>query len=289
MGIYKRRMIGQNLSGREKNILSTFLNEISNIPILSKEEEVELARRIKSGDNEALNKLVEANMRFLVSYVKKYEETGVGLLDLINQGSIGLRLAAKKFDPENNENRFLTYAIFWIRVALNEYLRHEGIFTIPSHVYKKLKKLARSVDYLKTKLHREPSEEEIAAEMELEIKDVFELMELEKIIIIPIYEDPVYEDTNGGNGYSGIQIKDNSESVEDNVIMSILSERLHEVIDELTEYKREIILADMNGENIQKKAEELKRTKMCIYNNIKKIKKKVIKEMRARCLEASLN
>ncbi|HEY8483192.1 MAG TPA: sigma-70 family RNA polymerase sigma factor [Longimicrobiales bacterium] len=147
--------------------MDQYLKEISAYPLLSREEEVELARRIKQGDTEALDKLVRSNLRFVVSVAKKYQNQGVALGDLINEGNLGLIRAAHKFD-ETKGIKFISYAVWWIRQAILQSLAEQSrIVRVPLNRAGTLHRIGRRSSTLQQELGREPTIEEIADELDL--------------------------------------------------------------------------------------------------------------------------
>jgi RNA polymerase primary sigma factor len=149
-----------------------YLQEIAKIPKITPEEEKDLGRRIAGGDREALRKLVESNLRFVVSYAKRFRNQQVSFLDLINEGNIGLIQAAKKFDPEKNV-KFITYAVWWVRQAILHALSEQGgAFRLPQKQASQLYRLERVRTGLARSLEREPSVEELAEETGIDLDEV---------------------------------------------------------------------------------------------------------------------
>ncbi|MBX6362993.1 MAG: sigma-70 family RNA polymerase sigma factor [Gemmatimonadetes bacterium] len=156
----------------EESSLDQYLKEISNYPLLSREEEVELARRIRAGDEEALDKLVRSNLRFVVSVAKKYQNQGVALGDLINEGNLGLIRAAHKFD-ETKGIKFISYAVWWIRQAILQALAEQSrIVRVPLNRAGALHRIGKRTSSLLQELGREPTVEEIAGELDLSHEEV---------------------------------------------------------------------------------------------------------------------
>jgi len=146
----------------EEGSLDQYLRDISAYPLISREEEAELARRIRVGDQEALDKLVRSNLRFVVSVAKKYQNQGVSLSDLINEGNLGLIRAAHKFD-ETKGIKFISYAVWWIRQAILSSLARQGrTVRVPLNRTADLSRIIKASEILRQKLRREPSPEELA-------------------------------------------------------------------------------------------------------------------------------
>jgi RNA polymerase primary sigma factor len=152
--------------------LDQYLKEISAYPLLTREDEVELARRIREGDEEALDKLVRSNLRFVVSVAKKYQNQGVALGDLINEGNLGLMRAARKFD-ETKGIKFISYAVWWIRQAILQALAEQSrIVRVPLNRAGALHRIGRRSSLLLQELGREPTLGEIADERDLSHDEV---------------------------------------------------------------------------------------------------------------------
>ena len=163
---------------RQQRMLDQYLQEIGQIPLLTPAEEVELARRIKQNDQEALHKLTRANLRFVVSVAKKYQGQGLTLADLINEGNYGLIKAAQRFD-ETRGFKFISYAVWWIRQAILASLaRQSRSVRLPLNRATELSRVLRVSEGLKQKLGRDPTPAEIAGPAELEAKTVEMLLAL---------------------------------------------------------------------------------------------------------------
>ena len=155
--------------------LKNYLEDIAKFPALTEAEESKLGERIRQGDEEALQTLIKANLKFVVSYVKKYRGMGLGLLDLIDEGNIGLIEAAKRFDPTRNV-RFISYAVFWIRQAILHALTLSSrIFNIPQKLADQISQMKKRTAELKAELGRDPTREEVAKSMDISETDVEDL------------------------------------------------------------------------------------------------------------------
>ncbi len=158
--------ISKQITNRESQSLDKYLQEIGKVELLTPDEEVELARRIKQGDQVALEKLTKANLRFVVSVAKQYQNQGLSLGDLINEGNLGLIKAAKRFD-ETRGFKFISYAVWWIRQSILQALAEQSrIVRLPLNRVGALNKIGKAFSKLEQEFEREPSPEEIAEVLE---------------------------------------------------------------------------------------------------------------------------
>src|SRR3954470_22172788 len=154
--------ISKQITNRESQSLDKYLQEIGKVDLLTPDEEVELARRIKQGDQIALEKLAKANLRFVVSVAKQYQNNGLSLNDLINEGNVGLIKAASRFD-ETRGFKFISYAVWWIRQSILQALAEQArVVRLPLNRVGSLNKISRAFSELEQKYEREPSAEELA-------------------------------------------------------------------------------------------------------------------------------
>src|SRR5215207_4558912 len=160
----RRRVVPAGIapSEPERDILDQYLYEVSTYPLLKGTEELDLARKIRAGDQDALQELVKRNLRFVISVAKKYQNRGLPLVDLIGEGNIGLMTAARKFDPAHGV-KFISYAVWWIRQAiLASIARHGRTVRVPLNRTADLSRIIRASESLRQSLGREPTAEEIA-------------------------------------------------------------------------------------------------------------------------------
>jgi RNA polymerase primary sigma factor len=156
--------------------LKKYLQEISKLPRITADEEKRLGARIRKGDKESLKRLVEANLRFVVSFAKKYRGCGLSFLDLINEGNIGLIEAAKRFDPLKNV-KFITYAVWWVRQSIIHALSDQsGAFRLPQKQANLLYRIGKTISTLTLELERSPTTDEIAARLEIPVEEVLSLL-----------------------------------------------------------------------------------------------------------------
>jgi len=158
--------------------LKKYLREISRLSRVTAEEERVLGRKIQKGDKEALRRMVEANLRFVVSYAKRYRGCGLSFLDLINEGNIGLIEAAKRFDPDKKV-KFITYAVWWVRQAIIHALSDQsGAFRLPQKQANLLYRIGKAQANLRNDLRRSPSTEEIARRVDVTVQEVTNLLQV---------------------------------------------------------------------------------------------------------------
>ncbi len=164
--------ITKSITNRESQSLEKYLQEIGKVDLLTPEEEVDLAKRIKEGDQEALEKLTKANLRFVVSVAKQYQNQGLSLSDLINEGNLGLIKAAQRFD-ETRGFKFISYAVWWIRQSILQALAEQSrIVRLPLNKVGSLNKINKAFSELEQEFEREPSPEELAEMLEISTEEV---------------------------------------------------------------------------------------------------------------------
>ena len=217
--------------------LDLYLAQIGRTPLLTKHEEQQLAQRIEQGDEAAKRRMVEANLRLVVSIAKKYRGNGVAFLDLIQEGTIGLVRAVEKFDWRR-DLKFSTYATWWIRQAVQRAVANQSrTIRVPVHVHDRIRKVDRARRTLEAKLGREPNAEEIAKESKLSVAEVNEADELRPKTIS--LQRPAGED---GDSELGDLIADtSSEDVTESVAGTMRNEALSRALDRLTPRMRKII------------------------------------------------
>jgi RNA polymerase primary sigma factor len=224
------------LAGATTDALQLFLNEIRRYPLLTAEEEVELAKRIEAGDLEAKERMINSNLRLVVSIAKKYQGQELSLLDLIQEGIFGLIRAAEKFDWRKGY-KFSTYATFWIRQAIQRGLANKArTIRIPVHIGQRERKIARADRELQARLGREPTDDEIAAEAELPLEQVEEVREAARTVTS--LDRPVGDE---GDAALGDLLEGGSPPVDQEVEVSLSQELLRRTIDDLPEPERDVI------------------------------------------------
>ena len=214
-----------------------YMQEIRAYPLLTVEEERALARRCAQGDEEAIRALVNANLRLVVSIAKEYTGRGVPLMDLIQEGSIGLLAAAKKFDY-TRELRFSTYATKWIRQSVGRCLaQHSGVIRVPTHTGEKMRKVLATQNRLAQELERAPTEAEIAESTGLTVEQVRKLLDL-----VPetcSLDAPTGED--GDTSLGGLLRDSTVEAPEKEVVRQELETTMQTLLDQLPERQRKLV------------------------------------------------
>ena len=254
-----------------------YLKEIGKVPLLSVEEEQELAERIANGDEEAKKKLAEANLRLVVSIAKRYNGRGLLFLDLIQEGNIGLLKAVDKFDY-NKGFKFSTYATWWIRQAITRAIADQSrTIRIPVHMVETINKLIRVQRNLLQELGREPQPEEVAKAMDLPVERVREIL---KVAQEPVsLETPIGEEDDS---HLGDFIQDENMPVPaDAAAFTLLKEELSAVLDTLTERERKVLtlrfgLVDGHARTLEEVGKEFDVTR----ERIRQIEAKALRKLR---------
>ena len=254
-----------------------YLKEIGKVPLLSAEEEIELAKRMEDGDEEAKKRLAEANLRLVVSIAKRYVGRGMLFLDLIQEGNLGLIKAVEKFDYTKGY-KFSTYATWWIRQAITRAIADQArTIRIPVHMVETINKLIRVSRQLLQELGREPTPEEIAAEMNLPVERVREIL---KISQEPVsLETPIGEEEDS---HLGDFIQDDNVPVPaEAAAFTLLKEQLVEVLETLTDREQKVLrlrfgLDDGRARTLEEVGKEFKVTR----ERIRQIEAKALRKLR---------
>ncbi len=217
-----------------------YLREIGKIPLLTQEEEAELAERIVAGDKKAKDKMAEANMRLVVSIAKRYGGRGLDFLDLIQEGNTGLLRAVEKFDPSKGF-KFSTYATWWIRQAITRAIADQArTIRIPVHMVETINKVLRTTRRLTQELNREPTNEEIAEAMGMEVDKIEYVMRIKQDIAS--LDASVGRDGDDEESVLGDFVEDSErDSPEDATANQILKEQIAEILTTLSEREQKII------------------------------------------------
>ena len=229
--------ISKSITNRENASLDKYLQDISKEELITPEEEVHLAQKIKTGDQAALEKLCRANLRFVVSVAKQYQNQGLSLPDLINEGNLGLIKAARRFD-ETRGFKFISYAVWWIRQSILQALAEQArIIRLPLNQVGSLSKLNKASSKLEQKFERPPSANELATAMELPQHKVEETM---RIVTRTVSMDaPLDQDED--MRFLDVFVPDDPTDTDDLLIKESLSREIQRSLATLTEKEREII------------------------------------------------
>lgn len=279
----------------DHDALQAYLRALARLPRLSPEEERELGRRINAGDPEALRRLVEGNLRFVVSYAKRYRGLGVPFLDLIHEGNLGLMEAARRFDPDRNV-KFITYAVWWVRQAIMHALSGQTrAFSLPQKLSGLAARFGRQVAELTDQLDRAPTTTEIAEDLDISEADVDALRLIGG-------SDVSLSDHVGGDGgeADGLELGDLIEQatvppVEEELIHQAGVARVREAIDELDEKEREVVTLrfglDRDGEprTLQEVGDALGLSRERIRQIESRAKEKLRRSKRSEELRSYLN
>ena len=277
----------------DSEALQAYLRGIARLPRLTAAEEQELGRRVqRDNDHDALRRLVEGNLRFVVSYAKRYRGLGVSFLDLIHEGNLGLMEAARRFDPDRNV-KFITYAVWWIRQALTHALSAQTrAFSVPQKVSGAAARLTREVAELTEELERAPTSSEIAADARMSESDVATLLKLGT-------RDVSLSDRLGAVDDEGPELGEIIESpsppIEDDLVRQSMVERVRAALSELDDKEREIVELrfglDRDGEmrTLQEIGDELHLSRERIRQIEARAKEKLRRSKRANELRSYLN
>ena len=226
-------------SDSDNEVLSTYLKTIDKIPLLTYDEEYELALKAKNGDKKAREKLINANLRFVVSVAKKFRGQGMPLEDLINEGNIGLMTAVDKFEPEKGYH-FISYAVWWVRQAILKALAEQSRpVRLPLNRSNELIQIVRAKnDLIHNKGISDPTVDEIAAASGLDVTLVKNLLEVTRDMIS--FDSPIKGDEEGDSSYFDF-VEDKSQSPEDDVVNHMMEKDVRGLLSVLGDKERDII------------------------------------------------
>lgn len=268
--------ITQSITSREGDSLERYLQEINKEPMITPEEEVVLAHRIHNGDEEALEQLTKANLRFVVSVAKQYQGQGLGLIDLINEGNVGLITAAKKFD-ETRGFKFISYAVWWIRQSILQALAENSrLVYLPLNQVNNLSKIHRFLSDFAQKNERMPSNEEIAEALDIDVEKVKTIMQSSGR---PTSMDAPLADDEGSCLLDLLQSRDGSNTERDLITGSLITE-VSSAVKKLPERERKVIemFFGLNGPEMN--LEDIGRELHLSRERVRQLKEKALKLLR---------
>ena len=276
--------ITQSITNRESTALEKYLQDISHEGLVSVEEEIELARKIKKGDVKALEKLTKANLRFVVSVAKQYQNQGLSLPDLINEGNLGLIKAAKKYD-ETRGFKFISYAVWWIRQSIMQAISEQSrIVRVPINQMGVIHKMRKVVQQFEQEYQRLPSIDEIAEQIDLPKEKIVEIMSM---ITKKISMDAPISTNDAGNLLDVLPNK-NSPSADEDLLEEGLKKEIERLLVSLSE-REQIILRGYFGINQREMSlEEIGEQTGLTRERVRQLKEKAIKRLRCNAIGDSL-
>ena len=276
--------ITQSITNRESTALEKYLQDISHEGLVSVEEEIELARKIKKGDVKALEKLTKANLRFVVSVAKQYQNQGLSLPDLINEGNLGLIKAAKKYD-ETRGFKFISYAVWWIRQSIMQAISEQSrIVRVPINQMGVMHKMRKVVQQFEQEYQRLPSIDEIAEQIDLPKEKIVEIMSM---ITKKISMDAPISANDDGNLLDVLPNK-NSPSADEDLLEEGLKKEIERLLVSLSE-REQIILRGYFGINQREMSlEEIGEQTGLTRERVRQLKEKAIKRLRCNAIGDSL-
>ena len=275
--IFMRQLkITKSITNRESASLDKYLQEIGKEELISVEEEVELAQRIKKGDKEALEKLTKANLRFVVSVAKQYQNQGLSLPDLINEGNLGLIKAAEKFD-ETRGFKFISYAVWWIRQSILQALAEQSrIVRLPLNQVGSLNKINKAFARFEQEHERTPSAEELANELELPKEKVTDTL---RVAGRHISVDAPFADGED-NSLLDVLVNADSPNADRGLINESLATEVDRALEILTERERDIIRYFFGIGCSEMTLEEIGEKFDLTRERVRQIKEKAIRKLR---------
>ena len=276
--------ITQSITNRESTALEKYLQDISHEGLVSVEEEIELARKIKKGDVKALEKLTKANLRFVVSVAKQYQNQGLSLPDLINEGNLGLIKAAKKYD-ETRGFKFISYAVWWMRQSIMQAISEQSrIVRVPINQMGVIHKMRKVVQQFEQEYQRLPSIDEIAEQIDLPKEKIVEIMSM---ITKKISMDAPISTNDDGNLLDVLPNK-NSPSADEDLLEEGLKKEIERLLVSLSE-REQIILRGYFGINQREMSlEEIGEQTGLTRERVRQLKEKAIKRLRCNAIGDSL-
>ncbi|HNQ12329.1 MAG TPA: RNA polymerase sigma factor RpoD/SigA [Bacteroidia bacterium] len=269
--------ITKSITNRESQSLEKYLQEIGREELITAEEEVRLARKIREGDQDALDRMTKANLRFVVSVAKQYQNQGLSLPDLINEGNLGLIKAAKRFD-ETRGFKFISYAVWWIRQSILQALAEQSrIVRLPLNQVGSLNKISKAYSKLEQEFEREPSAEELATQLEVPIEKIADTMRVSGKHVS--MDAPFVQ----GEDNSLLDVLENHDSPRaDNHLMNeSLQKEIERSLNTLTEREREVIKLFFGiGMNHGLTLEEIGAKFDLTRERVRQIKEKAIRRLR---------
>lgn len=267
----------KQFTNRENQSLDKYLQEIGKVDLLTPQQEIELAVKIKKGDDAALEKLIKANLRFVVSVAKQYQNQGLTLGDLINEGNLGLIKAAKRFD-ETRGFKFISYAVWWIRQSILQALAEQSrIVRLPSNIVSETGKIIKKFVQLEQDFEREPTPNEVAEALDMDIDEVIKILRSSNKYIS--VDAPFSKDED--NNLLDVLIYDESNTPDQDLMSDSLKIEIERVLSTLNERESEVLKLyfGINYEN-SLTLEEIGERFNLTRERVRQIKEKAIRRLR---------
>ena len=275
--------ITKSITNRESASLDKYLQEIGREELITVEEEVELAQRIKKGDQEALDKLTRANLRFVVSVAKQYQNQGISLPDLINEGNLGLIKAAEKFD-ETRGFKFISYAVWWIRQSILQALAEQSrIVRLPLNQVGSLNKINKALSQFEQQYERQPSPDELADMLEIPREKIADTL---RVSGRHVSVDAPFVDGED-NSLLDVLVNNDSPNADKGLVNESLNTEIERALSTLTERERDIVkyffgigCQEMTLEGQEMTLEEIGEKFGLTRERVRQIKEKAIRRLR---------
>jgi RNA polymerase primary sigma factor len=269
--------ISKSITNRESASLDKYLQEIGREELISVEEEVELAQRIRNGDHIALEKLTRANLRFVVSVAKQYQNQGLSLPDLINEGNVGLIKAAEKFD-ETRGFKFISYAVWWIRQAILQALAEQSrIVRLPLNQVGSLNKINKALSKFEQEHERRPSPEELSEELDMPVDKIADTLKVSGRHIS--MDAPFVEGED--NSLLDVLINDDSPNADSRLINESLSTEIERVLENtLSDREHQIVKKFFGIGTLELTLEEIGDEFGLTRERVRQIKEKAVRKMK---------
>jgi len=271
--------ITKSITNRDSVTLDKYLQEIGKVELINSEEEVELAIKIRNGDQAALERLTTANLRFVVSVAKQYQNQGLTLPDLINEGNLGLIKAAQRFD-ETRGFKFISYAVWWIRQSILQALAEQSrIVRLPLNKIGSINKINKTFSLLEQEYEREPSAEEIAETLDLPLEEVRESLKSNTRHVS--MDAPLQDEGDSGNMYD-LLTSDDSPRPDFKLLDESLKEEIKRTLDTLTPREADVIALyfGLGSENASLTLEEIGEKFDLTRERVRQIKEKALRRLK---------
>ena len=268
--------INKSITNRESEALERYLQEISKEELISPEEEVELAQRIKKGDASALDRLTRANLRFVVSVAKQYQNQGLSLPDLINEGNVGLIKAAEKYD-ETRGFKFISYAVWWIRQSILQAIADQSrIVRLPVNQVGSVSKIARAMNRFEQEHERKPSAQELQEHLDLPLEKIDEAMSVNSRHVS--MDAPLGSDEDGS--LLDILVNNDATMADNGLVNESLKAEIEQALKTLSERERNVVRAFFGIGEPEMTLDEIGSKYGLTRERVRQIKEKALRHLR---------